>query len=321
MPVVTCVGNCVADVVARPVDRLPERGTLAAVERIGLFAGGCGANTATGLAKLGIETALIGKIGADGFGDFLAAELTKAGVDTCGLRRDITAATSATIVIGHADGERSFLHDAGANATLTLDEIDLETVRHSKILAVAGVFLMPALDGLPMAELLKKAQAAGIVTVLDTAWDPAGRWLDLLAPCLPHLDYFLPSLDEAVMLTGGLHGPEAIADFFLARGVGTVGLKLGGQGCYLKSRSGSAHPVPALPAEVRDTLGAGNSFVAGFTAALSKGWTLLQCGQFACAVGSCVVASIGATTGIKSFAETQAIMEDFYPRNDTKGHE
>ena len=311
MPEVTCVGNIVADVVGRPIDRLPERGRLLPVEKIGLFAGGCGANTATGLAKLGIETALIGKIGSDGFGDFMAAHFAKAGLDTGGLIRDATAATSATIVIGHADGERSFLHDAGANAALTLDDIDFERVRHSKILVVAGVFLMPALDGEPMAELLKRARAAGVTTVLDTAWDASGRWLDLLRPCLPHLDYFLPSFDEAVMLTGGLKNPAAIAEFFLARSVGTVGLKLGAQGFYVQSNA-EQFSISGLVVPACDTLGAGNAFVAGFTAALARGWSLQRCGQFACATGASAVSAVGATTGIKTFAETQAMMEAFY---------
>ena len=312
MPEVTCIGNIVADVVGRPIDGLPERGKLLPVERIGLFPGGCGANTATGLAKLGIQTALIGKIGSDGFGDFMEAHFAKVGLEVDGLRRDSSAATSATIVLGHSDGERSFLHDVGANAALTREDIDFECVRQSKILAVAGVFLMPAFDGEPMAELLQKAREAGVITVLDTAWDAGGRWLDLLAPCLPHLDYFLPSFDEAVMLTGGLEDPEAIADFFLARGVGMVGLKLGGRGCYLKSKNGESYTIPGLPVDVYDTLGAGNSFVAGFTAALVKNWPLQKCGQFACTVGACVVGSFGATTGIKTFAETQAMMEANY---------
>ena len=140
MPEVTCVGNIVADVVGRPIERLPERGRLLPVEQIALFPGGCGANTALGLAKLGVETALMGKIGSDGFGDFMAAHFAKAGLDTGGLQRDATASTSATIVIGHADGERSFLHDAGANAALTLQDIDFETVRRQQNSCCGGRF-------------------------------------------------------------------------------------------------------------------------------------------------------------------------------------
>ena len=166
---------------------------------------------------------------------------------------------------------------------------------------------MPALDGEPLAELLRRARAAGVITILDTAWDASGRWLDVLEPCLPHLDYFLPSRDEAVMLTGGREAPEAIADFFLARGVGAVGLKLGAAGCYIKSGSESL-TIPSLSVAVRDTLGAGNAFVAGFTAALSRGWSLKACGEFACAVGASAVSAVGATTGIQSFAETQRLL-------------
>ena len=312
MPKVTCIGNIVADVVGRPIDALPERGKLTLVERISLLPGGCGANTALGLAKLGLETALVGKIGNDGFGDFMAGHFAKAGLDTSGLKRDSAAATSATIVIGHADGERSFLHDPGANAMLTRGDIDFGAIRVGKILVIAGVFLLPAFDGEPMAALLREARQAGIVTVLDTAWDATGRWMNLLAPCLPHLDYFLPSRDEAKMLASGRDDPDEIAGFFLNYGVGTVGIKLGSQGCLLRGGGSESLRIPALPTEVCDTLGAGNAFVAGFTAGLAKGWNLEKCGQFACAVAACVVESAGATTGLRDFAATQARMEQHY---------
>ena len=107
MPEVTCVGILVADVVGRPIDALPAHGLLALVERMELHSGGCAANTGIALAKLGVETAILGKVGDDGFGDFLVNRFEKYGVDTGGVVRDPHTATSATMVMVHADGERN----------------------------------------------------------------------------------------------------------------------------------------------------------------------------------------------------------------------
>jgi sugar/nucleoside kinase (ribokinase family) len=85
---VTCLGILAADVVGKPVERLPERGKLNLVDRIELHGGGCANNTGIGLAKIGIKTAVIGKVGSDGFGDFMVSSLAGSGVDTSGVVRD-----------------------------------------------------------------------------------------------------------------------------------------------------------------------------------------------------------------------------------------
>ena len=81
MAKVVCLGILVADVVGKPIESFPPRGTLATVERMELHAGGCAANTGISLARLGVPTAVLGKIGADGFGDFLSHTLQKNGVE------------------------------------------------------------------------------------------------------------------------------------------------------------------------------------------------------------------------------------------------
>ena len=301
---VTCVGNIVADIVGKPVDALPGRGKLAMVDRVELHPGGCAVNVSIGLAKLGVETAIVGRVGRDSLGDFLINALDTAGVNTSGVVRDGFAPTSATMVFGHSDGERSFLYSVGANANLTQNDVRIAQARQTEILCVAPFFLLPGLDGEPTAQLLREAQATGLVTAMDTGWDAQGRWLPLLQPCLPHLDYFLPSLAEAQMLAGGETRPDAIADRFLASGVKVVGLKLGEQGCYIAAQNGTRFTIPALKVNATDTLGAGNAWVAGFLTGLTKAWELKECARFANAVAACCVTQVGATTGIRSFRET-----------------
>ncbi len=311
MPDVTCVGILVADVVGRPIEALPGRGKLALVDRMELHSGGCAANTGIGLAKLGVETAILGKVGDDGFGDFLVRRFETFGIDAGGVARDPETATAATMVLVHGDGERSFLHYLGANATFTLADVDFERVRRSKILHVAGALVMPKLDGEPTAELLRQAKAAGVTTAFDTVWDARGRWMELVAPCLPYVDYLLPNYEEGRMLAGGRDDPAEIAQFLLDAGAKVVGLKLGERGSYIRAQDGTAFTVPALPVQAIDALGAGDAYVAGFLAGVVQGWDLERSARFATAVGACCVTALGATTGIRSFAETAAFLESF----------
>lgn len=312
MPDVTCVGLLTADVVGKPIDALPGRGHLAFVERMELHTGGCAANTGMGLAKLGVQTAIIGKVGRDGFGDFIVQRCADSGIDVSRMVRDERTATSATMVLVHSDGERSFLHYTGANATFTAEDVDFEIVKASKVLHVAGSQVLPALDGAPMAGLLQRAQDCGIITALDTVWDPVGRWMEVTGPCLPFVDYFLPSYEEARMLANGLEAPEDVAQFLLDAGAKVVALKLGRKGCYVRSAAGEEFRLPAFTVNAIDALGAGDAFVAGFLAGVVRDWNLEQCARFATAVGACCVTALGATTGIRSFEATLAFLRTFH---------
>ncbi|MDO8585906.1 MAG: sugar kinase [Armatimonadota bacterium] len=300
---VVCLGILVADVVGKPVDKWPGRGELELVDRMELHTGGCAANTGIALAKIGVDVAVIGKVGNDGFGDFMISRLKSHGIDPSGVVRSDRSNTSATMVMVHSDGERSFLHYFGANRDLVEDDVDMDLVAKSRILHVAGSFLMPNIDGQPTANILKKAKSLGVTTCLDTCWDATGKWMKVLAPCLPHIDYFLPSIAEAEMLTGK-KSPADIAKALLDAGVGTVALKMGEEGSYIRTREAE---MSVKPFDVRaiDALGAGDCFVAGFLTGLVNGWDLERTGKFANAVGAFCVTELGATTGVKDQATTE----------------
>jgi len=304
---VVCLGILVADVVAKPVEAMPDRGRLLLVDQMALHTGGCAGNTAIGLSRLGIRAGVVGKVGRDGFGDFYVTRLRKEGVDAEGVVRDDAAATSATMVLVHADGERSFIHYLGANATLTDGDIRMEWLQGAKVLHVAGALLMPEFDGEPMAGVLRQAREMGLTTALDTCWDSTGRWMETLAPCLPHVDVFLPSIEEARMLTG-LDEPEAVAEALVDRGVKTVALKMGERGCHLRTADGQ-WTLPAYRVDVVDATGAGDAYAAGFLAGLVKGWDPEQTGRFANAAGALCSLAIGTTAGIRGLDETLAFMD------------
>ncbi len=300
---VACLGILVADVVGKPIDALPPRGTLASVERMELHAGGCAANTGIALARLGVPTSVLGKVGQDGFGEFLRLSLQREGVDDLGLVSDPAAASSATMVAVHSDGERTFMHHTGANAAFTLADVAWPIIDQADIVHVAGPFLMPQFIGADAAATLERAKQNGKITTLDTVWDFTGRWMSVLAPALPFVDYLLPSLNEARELTGQ-SAPDDMARALLDCGVGVVGLKMGEDGAYVRTAQGEAFTVPPLSVPVVDALGAGDAWAAGFLCGLTRGWPLTKTARFANAVGACAVQALGATTGIRSFDQT-----------------
>ncbi len=300
---VACLGIVVADLITKPVKILPEKGKLSLVKNIQLHTGGCATNTGFALALLGLKVAILGKVGKDALGNFIFQQAKSIGINTTGIIQDGQDDTSATVVMVSPEGERTFLHCLGANAKYNLDDIDFALIKKYKILHYAGGFLLPKLDGKPIAALLKKARSYGKVTSFDTAWDATGRWLKVLEPILPHLDIFLPSIDEAKMITGK-KSPEEITSILLKYGIKIIGLKMGEKGCFLHKQGEKGIYVPAFPVKAVDTTGAGDAWVAGFLAGFIKGWSLEKIGEFANGVGALSTLSFGATGGLKSMRET-----------------
>jgi sugar/nucleoside kinase (ribokinase family) len=302
VPEVVCLGILVADVWGKPVDEWPERGRLSLVDEIGIGIGGCAANTGISLRKLGVDVAVMGKVGSDGFGGFVVDTLRGHGVDASGVLRDDAVGTSATMIPVDSAGERTFIHYIGANARVRPEELDMDLIRLAQVFHFAGALVMPGFDGEPAASVLQAAKEAGVTTALDTVWDATGRWLELMAPLFPHTDMFLPSLAEAAEITGR-KDPADVAAALLDMGVKTVALKMGEQGAYVR-RGDEAVSVPIYPVKAVDGTGSGDAFVAGFLKGHLLGWDLERTTKFANAVGALCTTALGTTAGVRDFAGT-----------------
>lgn len=305
-PEVVCAGILVADVICRPVPRVPPPGSLELVDELVMRTGGCALNTAIALARAGVRTALAGRVGTDPFGDFLVAQAERERIDVR-VARDRERGTSASVVLVSPSGERAFLHHVGANARFSLEDVPFAAFAGAKAFHLAGAFVMDAMDGAGSAEALRRARGMGMATSLDTVWDARGRWLDLLAPALPHLDLFLPSAAEAEKLSGRKNAADA-ARFFLDRGVKTVAVKRGAAGA-LVTDGRETIDLEAFPVAVVDTTGAGDAFAGGFLAGLVRGLPLRACALLGNAAGAACVTALGAAPPFRSFAE----LESFVP--------
>ena len=228
------VGILVADHLCDPIERVPAAGQVVHCKRLPLAIGGCAANVAVDLARLGVRVGVVGCVGKDHFGRFITDTLAAAGVDVRDIRDLDDAETSGTLIINVQGEDRRFIHAPGANARLQATDVPLARVRAAKVLYVGGYLLMPALEGEPLAALFRQARAHGVTTVLDIVMPGPGDHWSKLVDVLPETDVFLPNSDEAAVLTGR-EDPMAQAERLAAAGAKCVVITCGGEGSVLVS--------------------------------------------------------------------------------------
>jgi sugar/nucleoside kinase (ribokinase family) len=297
---VVCLGILVADVVARPVDTVPAAGTLALVDSIVLRGGGCALNTSSALARLGLRAAAIGKVGTDPLGNFVVALLGERGVDGSSVIRDPDVPTSASVALVDSAGERTFLHNPGANGALRPEDIG-ESAYSGRALHLAGALVLGGLDGEPTARILAEGRRRGLHTSLDTVFDGSGRWERVL-PALPHCDLVTPGRAEAEAISGE-SDPARAARRLRELGAGTAAVTLGPEGCQVAADDFDGH-VPSVAVEAVDGTGAGDAFVAGFLYGRLNGWATEPCARFANAAGALATTAVGAFEGVGDLSRT-----------------
>lgn len=307
---VLCTGILVADIFVPPLPTLPAAGELRATEDFLLDTGGCAANVATGLARLGIRTAVTGRVGSDVFGDFIENDLKAKGIDTSGIRRSNHMGTSKTVILPVVGEDRRFIHTFGANAEFSEGDIDLDVLPEKSVLYLGGFLIMPALQSESVASLFRKAKERGITTVLDVVV-PVGDASDsmrLVTDILPFTDYFMPNDEEAHALTGETD-PHRQAARFRDVGCGAVLITQGKHGTLLVSDSGQVE-LGTYSIDFVDGSGSGDAFAAGFITGLMEGWEMERTLTFASAIGASACTKLGCTTGVFTRAEAEAFIAE-----------
>ncbi|MDT0156077.1 PfkB family carbohydrate kinase [Microbacterium sp. ARD32] len=268
---------------------------------LGSSAGIC----AAGLARLGVDTALVARVGDDLFGARTRELLTASGVD-CSAVSTVDAPTGISVILS-APEDRSILTLAGAISGLTGEEV-LRAATNATHVHFASSFLVPALTA-QLPEVMAELRRRGVTTSLDTNWDPDERWHGI-AECLPLTDVLLPNAAEAIALARAqgetASDAETAARALAARGPLVV-VKDGAAG-GLAVADGEVLRAPGLDVQVTDTTGAGDSFDAGFLAAWTAGMAMIECLHRAAAAGSLSTRGAGGTGGQATDAEIDAAL-------------
>lgn len=274
------------------VNEIPKAEEESYVIDYKVYSGGSSANTISALAKLGLKTGFIGKVGSDEEGKFLIEDLKSYGVETYNVIRG-SGRTGCAIVFVDRDGNRAIVLDPALNDTVKFDEIDLNYVSKFKLLHLSSFVCKVSWDSF---ESQKR-----IVEVFDglVSFDPGSVYakfgLEKIKPILKRTDIFMPNEVEVKVLTG-LDYKEG-AEFFL-KWCDVVVVKRGEKGCYVLSE-GESFEVPAFKVDVVDTTGAGDAFNAGFLYGYLSGKDLKECAKLGNYVASLCIQKVGAKTYLK----------------------
>lgn len=303
----TSMGFYTFDALCRPVTAIPPGGNTFFVEDFAIAVSGAAGCAAIVAAKHGLNVQAVGGLGDDLMGDWVRRRLGDFGIDTELMQHCKGVATSSSIVTTRPDGQRPALHKLGATGAFYVDDDQIDRVLDTRILHIGGVGLMDAMDKGRNAEVLAEAKARGITTTLDVFASTQDDF-PLIRPLLPHTDFFLPSQEEAMALSG-LTDLEDIASFLLDQGAGAVILTLGADGAMYRDQKGGRIDLPAYRIEVVCSCGCGDCFNAGFATGLHLGRDMDDCIRLAQASSAQNALGLGSQAVISSLEETLKFME------------
>ncbi len=309
-------GSMNMDLVAR-TPRLPAPGETLMGHSFETIPGGKGANQAVAVARLGIATQMVGRVGGDRFGEDLLAGLRSSGVGVEQVLVDQTTHSGVAVITVDDTSENNIVIVPGANGRV--DQKDVERLQklisHSlshptslqpKVLLLQLEVPLPA-----VVAAAQVAKQAGLTVILD----PAPARSDLPEDLFPLIDIITPNQVETGQLAGfpvtDLATASQAAAGLHQRGVGTVITKLGKQGALCLSSclsSTETFEIPVFPVKAVDTVAAGDAFNGGLAAGLAAGLSLRQAARQASAVAALSVTKAGAQPSLPTRAELDAFL-------------
>jgi sugar/nucleoside kinase (ribokinase family) len=303
MKTVVSMGVHILDILGRHVSEIPPGQNIGLIDEIRITVAGTAAGTSVDLAKLGCNVIAVGAAGDDEMGNILLGIMNRYGIDTSHMRRKKGVQTSGTMLPIRPNGERPALHVMGTNATFSFEDVPQDIVKKADYVHIGGFYLMPNFDGEDTVKALKVAREGNAVTTMDVLGVKQDNMAEKILPAMPYLDFFMPNLEEAQMITG-LTDVDQLCDFFLEAGAKHTILKMGERGSLIKNQAGMRLRVPAFQVEVVDTTGCGDAWTGGFIAGLSRGMSIEDAAKLASACGSLVATGLGSDAGIVDFDST-----------------
>lgn len=307
---VACIGTCLLDISTSGLDfdnLFVNEPNLA--EAISYGSGGDANNQSIVLSRLGHKVSFLGRVGNDFTGKFILDRVASAGADVSHVKiSDKEPTAENNILIGPND-KRVYIISKNSTSRTELcgDDIDLDVVKQARLVSVGSIFVHPKLDK-DLEKILKVAKDNEAIVCADVC--PSGEEcsLEALGDVVSRLDYLFLNEDEAKYLSNE-NEADKIADHFLEKGVGTVIVKLGAKGSYIKSKKEAFFQTAFHATNVVDTTGAGDCFASGFISGVLRGLSLRECAKFATACSFLTIQKVGATTAIENLEQVEAVLE------------
>jgi ribokinase len=295
-------GSINMDVVAT-ADRHPRIGETVAGHAVLYFPGGKGANQAVAAAKLGATTALIGRLGADAFGDELKVFLVAQGIDLSFVQATSQAHTG-TALITIANADNTIVVVPGANALVSAEDVNAPAFTAGDIAVSQFEIPLPAIRA-----FFRRARAAAATTILNPA--PA---IEFDAELLDLVDILILNESELGFLTkvelcdSDDHARLADAARSLQAGKDTIICVTLGKDGVLALVGGKPLVIPGRAVKAIDTTGAGDCFVGAVAAQLAEGKPIGEALAYANAAASISVQRMGAAPSMPTAAEVAGVM-------------
>lgn len=303
---VITIGEAMAMFVATEPGELAEADAF--IKRIA----GAELNVATGLARLGLNVSWVSRVGSDSFGRFVLSSLKKENINSESVTVDARYPTGFQLKSRAENGTDpivEYFRKGSAASHLSCDDFDAATfsrARHLHLSGVAAALSASAYDLLDHAASTMKAQGKTISfdpNLRPVLWKSEAEMVEKLNRLAFQADWVLPGLKEAAILTGQ-STPEAMADFYLERGVKAVVIKTGADGAWFKTAVGEQGAVAAVRVDnVVDTVGAGDGFAVGVISALLEGKTFPQAVARGNKIGSLAIQVPGDSEGLPTRAQ------------------
>jgi sugar/nucleoside kinase (ribokinase family) len=294
---VLVVGELNVDLILSDIEKFPEIGKEVLAHGMTLTLGSSSAIFASNISSLGARVAFLGKIGNDKFGEVVLETLKTNHVDVSMVKTDENAGTGATIVL-YVNEDRANTTYPGAMDLLTPGDITEEDLKKARHLHFSSYFLQPGMwKGL--GQLFRLARKLGLTTSFDMQWDPKETWDMDMEEILPHVNVFLPNEMELRSLTGKKDLDEAIDS--VKKYSETLVIKRGNKGSIVVQNNNLFDLPSFLNEKVIDTVGAGDSFNAGFIFKYIQNENISECQKFGNLAGAVSTTAAGGTTAFRNY--------------------
>jgi len=298
-------GEINPDLILSDPDLMPQFGQVEVlVENANLTIGSSSVIFACGAARLGLKVAFIGVTGDDIFGSFMLDAMQQRDIDVSNVIVDPGQRTGVSVILDRGS-DRAILTYLGAINALSPQQLTDTLIRQARHIHIASYFLQSQLRP-GVLDIFHRARAQGLSTSLDTNWDPEDKWVGV-EDVLSETTIFFPNEREGRALTGE-ETPQGIADNLAAR-TEIVAVKMGAEGA-IGQQGNRVYQSPALDVDVVDTVGAGDSFDAGFVYGYLQGWSLEKSLELAVVCGSLSTQAPGGTDGQPTFGTAMKAMEN-----------
>ena len=275
-----------------------------------LTLGGSSSIVAHNLAILGTRVGFSTRVGKDDLGKLALERLAESGVDLSRVRYAEDATSTGVTVLLHHGGPRRILTYPGTMSGMTRADLDFDYLASARHFHLSSLFLQRDLAP-ELPALFRDLKRAGLTISLDTNDDPEDKWGGVLDELLDHVDVFLPNEDEVCRITQRKTVEEALK--VLSSRVPCIAAKCGARGALVQigDRMSHVQPVPVTPV---DTIGAGDSFDAGFLYAYLRGLDPEQCAAAGNITGALSTLKTGGTEAFRDVnLREQFLRENQFP--------